>query len=478
MYCKLLIFRKLLVWVILLYVLPSYGQLKFSIGYSHYLTKTTLERQLNQYTDLEIQLEKYKYLNNWFYGIRGTSSFYIDSSNQNYIGVPDLFFGYEFNVSDYYFNLVLGRQKRSKQFLYQKDKRESDKSLTIQPEPWSFMDEVWSLGLWQGQIQWDLLSIEEQGLVGAFFTVQKQHFSLTAFLSGLFIPNSTNVVEISPKGELYSGSRWFAPLRSNFVAFNRRIEALYWIKQPYLQNVVLNDSIALRLRFGDMNSQWFNMAYAYKPINQTYFKIDSKFAINKTALDNFIHYHAFKHSLVSMDVGVKNRFFTSVLSVTQEIPSAPKVPENWIAPVLPQALFASIYFQLHLKQYPLLLDNVELQLLYSQFFQKTKRTEMTNQLRLNLTANRFRLHKGIALSVETQKLRWKKQTFSFKTGYWYSFDTRGGWLNAELKWNIGSQLALLAGLDILGTEDDKADSFFNTYKHNDRVTVKVSYAIK
>ena len=461
-----------------LFVLPAYGQFKLSVGHSYYLTKTTLERQLNQYTDLGMQLEKYAYSKNWFYGAQVKSLFHIDSSNQNYISIPDLFVGYELNVNNYYFNLVLGRQKRSKDFIYQQNKRESDQSLSVQPEPWSFMDEVWSLGLWQGQIQWDLLSLEEQGLVGSFFTVQRDIFSLTVFLSGLFIPNSTNSVEVSPKGELYSGSRWFAPLRSNFVAFNRKIEALYWLKRPYLQSVLLNDSIALRLRFGDMNNQWFNMAYAYKPINQTYFKIDSKFAINKTAVDNFIHYHAFKHSLVSMDIGMKNTFFTSVLSVTQEIPNAPQVPEDWIAPVLPQALFLSAYFQVHLQQYPLLFDNVKLQFLYSRFFQKIKETERTNQLRLNLTANRFRLHRGVALLMKTQELKWKEQALSLKAGYWYSFDAQGGWLNTELQWRISPQLALFVGLDILGTEDDSKDNFFNTYKQNDRITARMTYAFQ
>ena len=478
MYFQLLFFRALIFLAVLLLTLPVYGQFKLSVGQTSYLTKASSEQKLNHYTDIGMSFDKYLYSQDWFYGIQARSLFYVDGSNQNYISIPDLFVGYEFNRDQYYFNVVLGRQKRSKTFLYQKNKRESDKSLTIQPEPWSFMDEIWLLGLWQGQIQWDLLSIEEQGLVGSFFTVQKNDFSLTVFLSGLFIPNSTNVVKISPKGELYSNSRWFAPLSSNFVAFNRRIEALYWIKKPYLKNILLNDSIALRLRFGDMNKQWFSMAYAYKPINQTYFKIDSKFAINKTAIDNFIHYHAFKHSLVSMDVGMKNAFLTSVLSVTQEIPSTLKVPEDWIAPVLPQVLFLSAYFQLSLKQYPLLLDNLEFQLLYSKFFQKMKRTERTNQLRLNLTANRFKMHEGFALSATTQKLRWKNQALSLKTGYWYSFDVQGGWLHAELKWNISSHLSLFAGVDILGTEDNKKESFFNTYKQNDRIIVRAAYAIR
>ena len=108
----------------------------------------------------------------------------------------------------------------------------------------------------------------------------------------------------------------------------------------------------MRFSFGNRGDQWFNLAYAYKPVNQTYFKVDGSFSINKKAIDTNIYYQSFKHSLVSMDFGLKRSIFTSVLSVTQESPHRPYVPENWIVPTLPMGVFASSYFKLDLKKIP------------------------------------------------------------------------------------------------------------------------------
>ena len=469
------LFRKKI--FLILCLCPSvYGQIQLSAGHSFYITKTSLEGQLNQYTNIGVQAEQYGHQKHWFYGGYGKALFFIDSSNQNYISVPDLFAGYELDIDKYQFNLVLGRQKRSKNFLYQEEKRASEKSALIFPEPWSFMDEVWGLGLWQSQIQWDHFLIEEQGLPGIFFTIQREQLSLTVFLSGLFIPNSTAVVEVTPKGEIYSKSRWFSPLQSDFMAFNQRIESLYWIQQPYLKSVLLNDTLAFRLRFGDMNKHWFNLAYAYKPINEIYFKIDSKFAIHETAVSNSIHYHLFNHSLVSIDLGFKNTWLTSVLSVTQETPYPSKVPEDWLAVSLPNGLFLSAHFQWSMKQHPWILDHIELNFLYSHFLHKA--VDSSNQLGLSLSTWRFRLHKGFSVFAETKPVEWGRQAFSLKTGYWYSVDERGGWINAELIWRITSQLLVTARLDILGAEDHEKESFFNTYRHNDRIAARLIYVIE
>ena len=448
------------------------ASLKISMGRSAYLTKAVLKSQLNHYTDIGLDLEKYSHFQNWFFGGKALSSFFIDSSRQNYISVPDLFLGHELSFSGYNFNIVLGRRLQSKQFLYD-IKRESDTHIKAGPEPWSFMDEIWSLGLWQGQIQWDHLLLEEQGLTGAFFTLQKNQIAFTVFLSGLFFPNSTPSIEITPKGEIFSTSRWFSFPQSSFTAFNQKIEGLYWMEKPYLKNVLLNDSVAFRFRAGSTKKQWFNISYAYKPINQIYFKIKPQLSIENTTLDSFIHYHAFKHSLVSIDIGLKNKFLTSILSVTQEIPRNPKVPENWIAPVLPQALFAGAHFKIHLKKY--LLDYIEFNSLYSRFVYKEKHTELTNQLKLNLATGRFRLHKGFYFGAVTKPLAWKNQKIFVKAGWQYSVPEQGGWLNAEIHWKMSPKLFVSAGIDILGAENNNIDTFFNTYRYNDRIRLKAAY---
>ena len=471
--------QHLLFFPLFFYLSTTWAQLDISLEYSNYITRTDLRGPLNHYIDAGLDFTHYKYLDPWFYGAELTSLVSLDESGQKYLAVPDLFVGYEWSniLGGYNLSFVLGRYKQ----LHDTEvKADGEKiSLLGSSGSWSFMDEIWSLGLWQGRINWDYLRPEQLGLIGSFLTIAKDQWLFTLFVSGLFLPDQGPSIEIE-KGKISSSSRWFAPPKSEFVVFSQKFQAFYWLKKPYLKNVVLNDSIALRFRFGSQDDQWFNLAYAYKPVNQTYFKIDGNFSINKKAIDTNIYYQSFKHSLISMDFGLKRSIFTSVLSVTQESPRRPYVPENWIVPTLPMGVFFSSYFKLDLKKYHLPVELLSFNFLYSMFVdQKNIHSNGEENLELDMNINRFRLHHGFSVSAYSREFQWKNQSFSLGLSYWYSIPEKGGWLNASIKWHIKPHLVFKSGIDILGRDSSaQKSSFFDLYKQNDRLTFQVVYAIK
>ena len=460
-------------------------ELDLSFAYSTYITDTDLESQLNHYMDVGLDFKYHGVFNGvWSYGAEIASQFSLDESRQNYVAVPDLFIGYKIsNIwSGYNFNVVLGRHKKAGRGGVQNPPAPASapairERSQISIDSWSFMDEVWNMGLWQSRVNWDYLQPQQQGLIGSFFTVGKDNWLLTLFLSGLFLPDRGPSVDIR-EGKVQSASRWFVPPRSEFVVFSQRIEAFYWLEEPYLKNVILNDSVALRFRFGSAESQWFSLAYAYKPVNQIYFKIDGGFSIDQKAVSSVIHYQSFKHSLLSMDFGIKKNIFNFVFSLTQSAPQRPHLPENWIVPTLPQALFFGSYMEMDLRQYRLPVEIVGLNLLYSRFSDPEQERKQTTarRLELDLNINRFRLYKGFSLQAHSKRFYWKDQIFSLSVGYWYSLPEEGGWLNSSLDWQISPRLTLKGDMDILGA-NNKNSGFFSSYKQNDRVRVKLTYHI-
>ena len=468
----------MLFWLSFFYLSPlAQARLDMSLESSSYITPTDLKGQLDHYIDVGIGFKSQRYFDTWFYGMEFTSLFSLDKSDQKYLDVPDLFIGYKWSnaLNGYNFNFVIGRQKR----LNNMEIREEDKdSPPPSVESWSFMDEIWDLGLWQGRTNWDYLHPGQLGLIGSFFTVSKNQWLMTLFLSGLFLPEQGPAVDIK-NGIISSGSRWFVAPQSEFVFFSQRFEALYWAKRPYLKDVVLNDSVAFRFRFGKKEDQWFGLAYAYKPVNQIFFKIDGGFSINKKAVDSYIYYQSFKHSLISIDFGMRKSVFNTVFSVTGEVPRRPKLPENWIVPVLPDTLFFSSHIEMDLKKYHLLLKSLTFNFLYSRVIEEDQSARKEGQLELDLNINRFKLHRGFSLSAYSKEFALGNHLLSINVGYWYSIPEKGGWLHTSVRWRINPNIILESKLDILGAESDTTkDDFFKLYSQNDRVQFKVVYVIK
>ncbi len=449
------------------------ARLALSTWYTYYLTPTSWKNQFDHYMNIDLNFKQEHHSHHWFSGSELEARFPMDKSYQNHLAVPNVFMGWTNSFKGTRFNFIFGRHKRTSPPQVDSTSSPNETKGPAVEEPWSAMDELWNMGLWQGRINWDYFQPKQEGLTGMFFTLERPSWLFSLFLSGLFFPEPGPLVDIK-EGEISSHSRWFLPPQSEFVAFNQRIEALYWLNMPYLKNIIMNESMAFRLRFGDREKHWFSMAYGYKPINQVYFKIDSTFSIDKKAINNVIHYQPFRHSLVSMDFGMKKNIFHSILSITQEIIHRPPSPGEGLVPVLPNALFFSAHTALNFKKYMWPVESLSLDFIYSHFTPQ-KRDKSQQELDLDLNTNRFKMHHGLAFSAKSRPFQWNQQALSLDLSYWYSIPEQGGWLNTAIKWQMSSSLSFSASMDIVGVDKPKVKSFFNSYKQNDRFQAKVNY---
>ena len=448
-----------------------------SLNYHYYMTPTHIKNTLNQYTSFKLNAKYHHHSGSLFYGAQGMGEFFIDISNQKYMAAPNLFFGYKLpDINNYSINLIVGRYQQSMSILYE-DQKSTQNPWDTQPEFWSVMDEIWEMGIWQSQINWDYLSPKGQGLIGTpLLNIKKDPWMLTLFLSGLSVPDHGPAVDITPKGRIQSGSRWFIPPKSNFVLFNQRIDTLYWLDTLYIKQILLNDSVAIRFRFGDIHKQWMSMAYANKPINQIYFTADSGFSINETTINNVIYYQPFDHSVFSIDFGVRESWGWLVLSVIQEHPRPKQVARHQIIPVLPNTILFSSHLRINTSPY-LFTKYINFNAIYSQMStdHQTANNKITDQLSQAIPNNRFKLHRGFSVSAKSKNIPIGTQSVCFNIRYWHSLPEEGNWLHSSLQWNITPRLHIKGGMDILGAARDKG--FFYTYRHNDRITMQVSYAI-
>ncbi len=463
--------------------LTASAHFNLSLNYDSYMTSTSLKDQMNHYVALGLDMKHNQYSENWFYGMESTNLFFIDVSNQNYLAIPNLFFGYELTniINDYTINLIFGRYKTTLSTLYEDSNSKNSNQPIAQPEFWNVMDEIWEMGLWQARINWDYLLPRPQGLTGSFLTIKKDPYLLTVFLSGLFLPEQGPSVDITKDGKILSGSRWFTPPASNLLLFNQRIETLYWMNTPYLKNILLNDSIAFRMRVGDIQKQWMSLSYARKPMNQIYFTVDSVLSLKKTVINNVIFYQLFPHSLFSAEFGTREKWLSAVLSVTQEQPRRTKTIKNREIPLLPQAFFVSSHIRLHLPQ-NWIMSFIDFNFIHSHFKEANNDQIKTNPHLKGKkpSMDRFKLYHGYSFAIKSRPFKWRTQHFSINSKYWHSIPDQGDLLSFSIDWHITPQLQFVIQADILGSgesEDNKNKGFFNTYKQNDRITVKVEYEI-
>ena len=485
-------------YLLLCWPLMAWAGFDLSLNYDYYLTPSSLEEPLNHYTSLGLDMKHSRQSKNWFYGAEAVSLFFLDVSNQKYLALPELFFGYELTglTKDFTVNLIFGRYKQSMQKLYESNSPSPAGSslnslaaphppgakpsvLRAAPEFWSVMDEVWEMGLWQSQINWDYLLPQQQGLAGLFLTVVKEPWLLTGYASGLFLPDHGPAVNMTSQGKIHSGSRWFVPPQSNFVLFNQTIDSLYWMEESYLKNILLNDSYAVRFRFGDLSRQWISASYALKPVNQIYFTIDSGLSIKETAINNIIYYQLFNHTLKSLDVGIREKYLSIVLSIMHEEPESPPPLKGRIVPVLPEGLFFSSHARVHFPT-SFIVRFFDFNFIYSHFDIFSAPSEKAASarpegLKWELAHNRFKVSHGWMAAAQSRTFRWKNHSMFVKCLYQHSIPEEGGRLSAAGEWAFTSRLRVAAYLDILGGPGKTG--FFNTYKQNDRFKVEVRYAV-
>lgn len=132
---------------------------------------------------------------------------------------------------------------------------------------WNDMDSRWDFGLWQPTFQWNPLSPEEQGLTGLFWQTQKDNYSVTMFVSPLFIPDQGPSFDIE-NGQFLPTNPWFHRPPDSVQIFSESTQVDYTIDKPSTTQVLLHTSYGAKLTVGSADGFQAQASYMYKPSNQ------------------------------------------------------------------------------------------------------------------------------------------------------------------------------------------------------------------
>ena len=326
-----------------------------------------------------------------------------------------------------------------------------------------------------------MLQPEKQGLTGLFFSTNGTYWTMTLFLSWIFLPSQSPSIGFTPEGKIdIMRNRWITFSQTDYIAFSRKIEVFYWLEKIYLKDIILNKSLAAKFRLGDINRQWINVAIAHKPINKIYFRLDPRITIEKLAIENYIRYDLFTHYLFSLDIGVRRKWGALIASFSQEITEEKVFSREWmITPYLPDTRLFSIYFSIDIAEIlrVSIIENISFKFLYSKVY-KNFLKQNDNELippNVDIDINKYQILYGVSTGVSGSFVNTKNHRLLWEGKYMYSIAQKGGWLNAGLAWIFMDRFFIKSWVDVLGVNPGGKKGFFNSYQTNDRVGISIGY---
>ena len=434
----------------------------FSTKGDSYISPKSYPDQLDKYWNIQSQItvhKEYKYI---FYNTDMRMLISLDESEQSFVSVPYANIGYKLeDIETFsYLNSMhasIGRYRKM----------------------WSWMDHYWELGLWNPRNVFDSFNPEELGIVGSTVVFTGDNWSLTSFIGGLFLPNEQSAMGQNKAGTFTSESRWATPPASNLSILDKNLKAYYWIQEPYLTNVLFQGSYIFNAFLGDKKDKWMSFSYAYKPLNQNFYRVKSGIKIDESSessLDNAIYHHSFKHRLISMESGLRWNQWVMQLGVMDEVLDPIELPENWMVPNVPNSVFFTSA-SLSLDFSPFLWNKNVIRIAYLRSWvnESDNPSLIGGNIDTLVSLMRFKLREGMAVDWNTRFL-WKGQEkiHSFLR-YWYAIDQKGGWLQWKLSYFLHSQLQLMFEFIVIGSTEDEKKGFFSWYGNNDRLSLKVQY---
>ena len=438
----------------------SQFQLSLFTDNQFYLSPKSRKEQLNIYTNVGSEFytqEEYKY---WFYNLDSKLQVSLDQSDQNYISVPRANIGWHLKdiVSPYsyltFIKVSIGRYIGN----------------------WSKMDKQWQLGLWNPSNLYDPLRPKSLGIVGSTITFGGAHWQIESFIGGAFLPDERPSLKTEASGKAISPSRWISAPSSNISFFEQDIYSYYKVEKPYLKNVLLQTSYMGQLILGDFNEKWISISYAYKPLNQIFFRANSGLSLPDSVIENTIYYHSLKHQLGTIESGFKIGNWKGYAGILNEQIDPVNLPQNWLFPVIPNYFFATVGLSKDFDFPSWMKNSIELAFLKSWLRDPNHSSNViSSDVADIISLDRLKMREGFSLSWSSiLSLSGRKWSQIFLR-YWYSIDQKGGWLESHLYFYILKTLSLELELDILGKESLYREGFFGKYGGNDRIIARLRY---
>lgn len=425
-----------------------------------YISPKPRSEQLDFYTNAGGRLRTQKSYTYWFYGWDSTAQLSLDKSEQNYISIPSAHTGWQIkNFKSFmpfltFIKVVVGRYINH----------------------WSQMDQEWQLSIWHPQNLYDPLRPQLLGFVGTAVILGGDLWSFKNFAGGVFLPDERPSFHTNALGEAQSASRWVSAPSSNISLFEQDIYSYYKVEDPYLKNVLLQPSYMGQFILGDLNEKWISASYADKPLNQIFFRADSKLSIPSISVESSIYYHSIRHRLGAIETGFKLGEWNGHIGFLNEQLEDIQLPPHWLFPIIPSYFFASAGLSKNFSFARWSKNTLKFSLLKSWVRDPNQAMNLIGADTASLISlDRFKFKEGFFISWSSDFFYAQRTKAQFFIRYWYSIDQKGGWLESRFSFWMKEGFAVDLELDILGKKTRYQEGFFGKYGSNDRIKARVRY---
>lgn len=204
-------------------------------------------------------------------------------------------------------------------------------------EEWNLADRTWALGFMEPQYRWDLLRPSRNGLTGAFLEARYKKFSITAFGSGIALPESGPSSSLK-NGVFRSSHPMYTPSPDATTLMGVETPIRYTIEMPPLEQLVLKPAVGGIIAYDSGKEGFFaSAAYQYKPVTQPLLAMRHQgvFNIAVNELQPLIRPQIVYSHTAGLDAGYRFKWsqpsiaFTPWVSVLGDVPEEPKYEEGF-----------------------------------------------------------------------------------------------------------------------------------------------------
>ncbi len=438
---------------------PAFAEsdLQVQVIQSQYLSETQNRIQTNSYSSFGLRFKggsESSAAIGWGYDFLGLGA--MDGSENAYMALPELYVSARPGIKGLRFSL--GRER----FV------------------WSRFDDEWRMGIWQPYVRWDYLHPRPQGLTGLFAHWDNRDVHVTLFGTGLFLPDQGPQFEVV-EGEFHSSNRWFRQPQSRHTVVGQEKRLNYELSNPGIEEIIFNPGYGVSLQVGGTEyGPWLKTSLANKPINQLHLGIDGYH--NLSRIERFmesvavVHPVVARHTVMTIEAGLREENYQGWISITEERPDNPDLPEEWEESSLYPTRFlgAMITHRLNIPGW----KTHWFKYGYLNVTEDIPRQGDVTQDTLESSLDRYPFKEVVSFEWTAPVIDRTRRRLDLGLRYLYSLPEKGGLLSAkaELLWNERTRWDL--GLDILGSgvsESSQDRGLMTLYRNNDRVMGGVTY---
>lgn len=217
---------------------------------------------------------------------------------------------------------------------------------------WSALDTTWNLGVYQPQFKWNPLTPEKQGLTGFFWQKNSSNYDVVLFVSPLYIPDQGASYELK-EGQFQSSNPWFPMPPQNIKFQDELLPIDYEILKPEINSVIYQTQYGAKLRLGESNGYFANLAGMYKPANQL--ALGYKGTLITTRVHIEVAPKVYFENVGSADFGYRKDWGSLLFSLLYSKPQNPKFDSVYNAPEFEQSLSWGPQFLYKYENYELFL---------------------------------------------------------------------------------------------------------------------------